>query len=297
MVSLSQLRAFVAVADTLHFRRAAEAIGVAQPALSAQIKLLEGETGGPLLLRNRRSVALTDAGERFLEEARVALRAAEAAVLAARAVHRGEAGRLRVGLTGSTAFHPRITRSLRRFRELHPRVEMTLAERNTLDLLAAVRDRALDAAFVRPPFETPSGVEASVLEEEPLVVALPSGHWLAKRRSLALRDLGAETILVRPRAVGVGLDEAIEDACRGAGIAPTAFVRHAAPQMASILGLVAAGIGISIVPASMRALLPGDIAYRRLTGPGRLVAPIAFARRTGRKEAAVVGLEELITAT
>jgi DNA-binding transcriptional LysR family regulator len=291
MASLAQLRAFVAVAEALHFRRAAEALRVAQPALSAQIKLLEAEVGGPLLLRDRRKVALTDAGASLLVEARVALRAVEGAVLAARAVHSGEAGRLRVGLTGSTAFHPRVTRALRLFRELHPRVELILAERNTLGLLSALRERELDAAFVRPPFVAMDGLTATVLEEEPLVVALPAGHRLARRRSLDLRDLAGETILLRPRAVGVGLDEAIEEACRGAGLGPAVFVRHAAPQMSSIIGLVAAGLGVSVVPASMRALVRGEVAYRRLTGPGRLTAPIAFARRVGTLEVAANRLE------
>lgn len=293
MASLAQLRAFVAVADTLHFRRAAEALCVAQPALSAQIRLLETEVGGPLLLRDRRKVALTGAGESFLAEARIALRAVERAVLAARAVHSGEAGRLRVGLTGSTAFHPRIAKVLRFFRERHPRVELILAERNTLGLLQALHERELDAAFVRPPFSAPEDVVTTVLEEEALVVALPARHPLARRRSLNLCDLSDQTILLRPRAVGVGLDEAIEEACRGAGLSPARFVRHAAPQMSSIIGLVAADLGVSIVPASMGTLCHGDVAYRRLSGPGRLVAPIAFARLNESTGAAATRLEQI----
>lgn len=294
MASLAQLRAFVAVADALHFRRAAEVLHVAQPALSAQIKLLEAEVGGPLLLRDRRKVALTDAGEVFLAEARIALRAAEGAVLAARAVHSGEAGRLRVGLTGSTAFHPRVTQVLRLFRERHPGVELILAERNTLALLSAIRERELDAAFVRPPFAALEGMSATVLVEEPFVVALPSKHPLARRRSLDLRDLAGETVFLRPRAIAVGLEEAIERACLDAGLGPAVFVRHAAPQMSSIIGLVAAGLGVSVVPTSMSSLLRGEVAYRSLTGPGQLTAPIAFARRVGTLEVAANRLERVV---
>ena len=105
--------------------------------------------------------------------------------------------------------------------------------------------------------------------------------------------LAREAILLRPHAIAVGLNEAIEEACRDAGLGPAVFVRHAAPQMSSIIGLVAAGFGVSVVPSSMGSLLRGNVAYRRLTGPGRLTAPIAFARRVGTREVAANRLEEI----
>ena len=215
-------------------------------------------------------------------------------MLAARAVHSGEAGRIRIGLTGSTAFHPQVTQVLRLFRDRHPRVELILAERNTLALLSAIHDRELDAAFVRPPFVATEGMSATVLVEEPFVVALPSRHPLARRRSLDLRDLAGETVFLRPRAIAVGLEEAIERACRDAGLGPAVFVRHAAPRMSSIIGLVAAGLGVSLVPTSMGSLLQSEIAYRKLTGPGQPTAPIAFARRVGALEVAVQRLEKAV---
>ena len=278
-MELRHLRAFVAVAEERHFRRAAERLGVTQPPLSILIQALEQEVGTLLLRRTRRSVELTEAGALFLAEARDVLNRVQRATKVARDVEQGHAGRLEVGFTGSCAFNPVLWRLFRAFRERYSQIDLILTELNTLALLDAVSDRKLDAAFLRPPVDGTEGVVVEPVLQEEMVVALPADHPLASEPVLPLTALRKETILLRPRPVGAGLADAILAACRDAGFRPL-LGQQSAPQMSSILSLVAAGLGVSIVPASMQSVLPTEIAYRALAGEPVLRAPIALAFRT-----------------
>lgn len=289
-MELRHLRAFVTVAEERHFRRAAERLGMTQPPLSILIQVLEQEIGILLLRRTRRSVELTEAGALFLAEARDVLDRAQRAMRLARDLEQGHAGRLAVGFTGSCTFNPFLWRLFRDFRERYPQIDLILIEQNTLALFDAVRDRKLDAAFLRPPVGEAEEMVVEPMIDEELVVALPVGHILASEPVLSLASLRNETILLRPRPVGTGLTDAIVAACPNANFRRL-LGEQSVPQMSSILSLVAAGLGISIVPASMQCILTSEIAYRALTGELVPRAPIALAFRTYRSAAVTAFLD------
>ncbi|MES0874962.1 LysR family transcriptional regulator [Sinimarinibacterium thermocellulolyticum] len=264
-MELRHLRYFVAVAETRHFTRAARALGIGQPPLSQQIQALERELGTPLFLRKPRAVTLTAAGEALLVDARRILRDAERAAEHVRRVARGESGRLRVGMINSAPFHPLIPRVIREYRRTYPQVALTLDEGPTPTLAAAVRDDVLDVAFVRPLLDSEPDLASEVVADEDMVVALPSGHPLARRAVVPLLALSIEPFVLFPRAVGAGLHDEILGACRAAGFSPR--IVQEASQVTSIVNLVAAGLGVSIVPASMQQIHGDGVAYRPIRKP------------------------------
>lgn len=259
-MELRHLRYFVATAEAQHFTRAAEQLGMAQPPLSQQIRQLEQEVGTPLFDRTGRGVALNDAGRAFLACVHDILRRAEAAVLTARRAARGEVGELTLGFTESASFNGVVTELIRQYRQRYPEVEMTLSQGDSETLVAQLRSGAIDAAFVRPPFALDGGLAFTQLAEEPLVVALPLGHALARRKRLAPADLVQERFILYSRKSGYGLSADIMAACRQHGINP--LIGQRAPQLSSAVNLVAAGMGVAIVPASLRHLRPDGVVYR-----------------------------------
>ena len=265
MMELRHLRYFVAVAEAEHFTRAAEALGMAQPPLSQQIRALEAELGVDLFHRLPRGVRLTDAGHSLLEDARRLLQEAERAVERTRRVARGERGRLRVGMINSAPFHPLIPGVIREFRRLNPQLALTLDEGPTPDLAAAVRDERMDIAFVRPLLGDTRGLTVETLLDEPMVVALPAAHPLAKRARVPLLALSIEPFVLFPRTVGAGLYDAIIRSCLEAGFSPR--VVQATSQVTSIVNLVAAGLGVSIVPGSMQQVHTDGVVYRPIRAP------------------------------
>ncbi len=299
-MELRHLRYFVAVAEAEHFTRAAEALGMAQPPLSQQIRALETELGVTLFERLPRGVQLTDAGQSLLEDARRLLQEAERAMERARRVARGERGRLRVGMINSAPFHPLIPGVIREFRRRHPQLALTLDEGPTPDLAAAVREERMDIAFVRPLLGDARGLTVETLLDEPMVVALPSQHPLAKRARVPLLALSIEPFVLFPRTVGAGLHDAIIRSCLEAGFSPR--VVQETSQVTSIVNLVAAGLGVSIVPGSMAQVHTDGVTYRPIRKPApsaRLslvyragVAPphlarfIALTRESARGDAA-----------
>jgi DNA-binding transcriptional LysR family regulator len=260
MVELRHLRYFVAVAEELHFGRAAERIGIAQPPLSQQIQRLEKEIGVQLFVRNRRRVRLTEAGEVFLEEARATLRQAEQAVDLVKRASRGEVGRLNVGFVGSATFNvmPPI---LRRFRKDYPDVDLMLYELSTTQQVAALHERRIDIGFVRPPFSA-SDLALEVIAREPLVTILPFDHPLAERPSLRLAELTGEPFILFPNSYGPGLHARIVAACHQAGFNPR-VVQEAIGQP-TIVSLVSVGIGVSILPAAIQHLRWSGVVYRAI---------------------------------
>ena len=285
-MELRDLRYFVAVAEEGHITRAAARLGIQQPPLSQQIKALEAELQVQLLRRKPRGVELTQAGEALLGEARGILRQLDHAVAATRRTGRGEAGRIGLGFTSSASFHPFVPHAIRRYRAAHPLVALSLEESGTGELVEALLAERLDAAFVRSPIGLGAGGPAagiavhSVLEE-PMVAGLPAGHPLARagRGALALAALAAETFILYRRPLGPGLYDAIIAACQGAGFSPQ--IGQEAPRMLATLSLVAAGLGVSLVPQSMRRLRVHGVLYRPLAADCRLVAPLNLAFRRG----------------
>lgn len=288
-MELRHLRYFVAVAEEGHVTRAAERLGIQQPPLSQQIQALERELDAQLFRRKPRGVELTPAGRALLEEARIILSRAEEAVAATRRAARGEAGRIGLGFTSSASFHPFVPRAIRAFREAHPLVALALEESGTVELVEALRAEAIDVAFVRSPIGAEAGLMVHPVLDEPMVVALPRGHQLAAlfANPLPLAALAGETFILYRRPVGPGLHDAIIAACDRAGFSPT--IGQEAPRMLSTLSLVAAGLGVSLVPASMSRLEAEGVVYRRLDPSALLTAPLNLAYRRGEISAAVRG--------
>ena len=263
-MELRHLRYFTVVAEELHFTRAAARLGIGQPPLSQQIQQLEREIGTALFLRLPRGVELTEAGAQFLEDARAILASADRAIDTARRLGRGEHGAITVGFTASAVFHPYLPRAIRAFRDRYPDVRISLTESNTVSLLRGLRENAVDVAFVRPPYVLDPEFEAERMLDEPMLIALPPDHPLSRKRSVPIAALADQDFVLYPRPIGAGLYDAIQNACLRAGFTPR--VIQEAPQMASIVSLVAAGVGISIVPAAMRHMGAQGIEYRPIKG-------------------------------
>lgn len=279
---LRGLRYFVAVADARHFTRAAQQLGMAQPPLSQQIRALEAQLDTALFLRRPRGVELTPAGAVLLDEARDLLRQAERAEARVRRVASGELGQLRLGMINSAPFHPLIPGVIREFRRRHPGVALTLEEGTTPLLAQAVRERRMDAAFIRPLLSPIDGLAEIPLMSEALVIALPADHRLSRRKALPLLALSLEPFVLFPRAVGAGLHEEILRACHAAGFMPR--VIQETSQVTSIVNLVAAGIGVSIVPASMQQAQIDGVTYRPIRGAAPR-ARLSLLYRAGEQDA------------
>jgi DNA-binding transcriptional LysR family regulator len=260
-MELRHLRYFVAVAEELHFTRAAARLGIAQPPLSQQIQDLEHELGLELFHRIKRHVVLTDAGRVFLDEARATLATLQAGIARTRRARDGLIGRIRIGFTESASFNPVVTDSIRDYRAAWPDVEVALTESHTTELSAALIAGTIDAAFVRPPLAG-AGLQFRSLGREAMVAALPSSHRLAVAEPARLADLAGETFILYPRATRAGLSDLVVAAGLGAGFAVKEGQQ--APQLSAAINLVAAGLGISVVPASMQWLKPAGVFYRPL---------------------------------
>ena len=287
-MELRHLLYFIAVAEEGHITRAAERLGMQQPPLSQRIKAIERELDVQLFRRKARGVELTEAGRVFLDNARAMLAQYDHTFEATRRTARGEQGRLCVGVTPTGPFHPFVPRVIRAFREAFPQVSLTLEECLSPELLKRLRNEQMDAAFLRTPMAEPEDLVINSLLDEPMVVALPSAHALAQNDDnavLSLKDLAGETFIVYARQHGPGLYDATTAACLKAGFSPR--LGQEAPRITSALSLVAAGLGISAVPASMQRMIMDGVAYRRLKGAAQPKAVLSLASRRGDPSAVV----------
>lgn len=278
-MNLRHLRYFVALAEELHFGRAAERVFVVQPALSQQIARLEKELGVGLVTRTKRRVALTDAGQVLLKEARRILSDVERATDMVQAAGRGETGRLSLGFVGSAAddFLPRF---LQKFRERYPEVVVVLEEGTTAQQVEGLRTGRLSAGLVRPPLMV-SGLASQVVLQEALVVALPEGHPLTQSATVPLEVLRDEEFIFFPRHLGPGLYDEVLLACAQAEFAPQIVMETA--RMQTIVGLVAAGMGVSLVPASVENLGRKGVVYRPIEAYApRVELALAWHQDTAR---------------
>jgi DNA-binding transcriptional LysR family regulator len=262
-VDLRQFRYFVVLAEELHFTRAAQRLNIGQPPLSLQIQAIERELGTELLKRNRRRVELTEAGRLFLTEARAALAQAERAVETARRAARGEIGTLRIGFTPSAPFAPAFTRAVHAYRLALPDVHLSLSLSRSASLTEALRIGGIDVGLIRPAASSalPPEVAAMPVLRDRLMLALPAQHRLARRKaSVPIEALAEEAFVLRPRGPGAAFYEQVYELCGRAGFAPQlAQEAHEAP---TILGLVAVGVGLSILPACFRAIQIPDVVWR-----------------------------------
>ena len=261
-MELRDLRYFVAVAEELHFGRAAERLHITQPALSRQIRALETELEAPLFHRTKRSVQLTIAGQTFLAEARQILHHAEYAVLATRRVARGEMGQLRLSFTAS-ALRSVVPEIVRVFRDRYPDVQIAMTEQCTQDQVEAFRTHQVDVGFLYPPVDDKL-LLTTPLRKEMLVVALPENHPLIQPEPLRLSDLATEPFILHPRQEGPHLYDQIIDLCQQAGFHPNVIQEAVTSQ--TRIGLVAAGMGITFVPETLKDTGNTAVIYRNLQG-------------------------------
>jgi DNA-binding transcriptional LysR family regulator len=259
-MELRHLRSFLAVATELHFGRAAARLHISQPPLSQQIRRLEDEIGARLFRRTNRRVQLTPAGQAFLVEVRQTLASAERAVGAAQRAERGELGELVVGYVTSATYGP-LPDVIGMFRKRLPEVELKLQNLRSVHQSQALLDKRIDVGLVRP-HAVDSRIVYEALWREPVVVALPSDHPFADRTAVDIADLATDIFLIAPAEDTVAYHDEVLTLCRRAGFTPR--VDDGVPDIQAAIALVAAGLGIHPVPASVQRFRRKGVVYRPL---------------------------------
>ncbi|KXU85262.1 transcriptional regulator [Caballeronia megalochromosomata] len=275
-MELRHIRYFLAVAEERNVTRAAERLGIGQPPLSQQIHALEDELGVRLFRRTGHGVVLTEAGEAFAADAKRLMNDARLAVEKAQSAGRGEIGQLNIGFTGSAAFNPVVSKLIRSYRQAYPNVTLTLTEGNTAQLLAHLDAGRVDVAFVRLGSQSPAGVQINHIAIEPMKIVLPATHKLGKKRKVPLAALADDPFVMLPREASPTLHDVIIGACREAGFEPIAGQQ--APQLSSVVNLVAAEFGVSLVPASVCQIQVDGVAYTDALGSA-ITIRLALASR------------------
>jgi DNA-binding transcriptional LysR family regulator len=268
MFDLRQLRYFVAVAEELSFTRAALRLHLSQPPLSQQIQSLEQDLGVRLLERTKRQVALTEPGRVFLEQARQILAKVDEARSQVVAAAAGYSGQLRLAYTVSVSFHPALPQALLRYGQIAPNVRLQLSEMYTEPQFAALLAGQIDIGFVRDEpahAQDARSLRLSVIDREPLLLALPVGHPLAGRSSLRLVEVANDAFVSQPRELAATLYDRLVKLATSAGFQPS-ITQHA-QQINGLLALVAAGLGLALVPASMRTVRMTGVSYVPLEDP------------------------------
>ncbi len=273
-MELRHLTYFIAVAEEMHFGRAAKRLHISQPPLSQQIRQLEEEIGVRLFNRTKRRVEITPAGMVFLAEARRIMALSEDAVRIAVRADKGEIGRLTIGFIGSANYSV-LPQVVREFRRRFQNVELSLTEMSTSDQLEALLDGTIHVGFLRPPRGvTEKGLTVEAVFREPLMVALPRNHALKREKSLSLRQLARDSFIMIPRQVGPGFFDHLIVLCQKEGFSPNIVLE--ASQYHTVTGLVAAGLGIAVVPASIQRSRVEGIVFRTLTGGTETVLDMAW---------------------
>lgn len=257
-----QLELFVAVAEELHFGRAAERVGMAQPPFSHQIRRLEDQLGAALLVRTSRKVALTAAGSQLLREAYGLLSRRTEIEMSVRRADQGEAGILRIGFGGSAAFTI-LPDAVRRFRARYPDVALSLRSHDVADVPAALSTGAIDVAFVREPLNQGDIITMPLIREA-YVLALPADHPRVAEPAFDLASLAGEPFVFVPRRMAPNLHDLVVGNCRKAGFAPR--IAQEAVTWLDVMTCVAAGLGITITVRAMARAWPNHIVVRELRG-------------------------------
>jgi len=267
-MELRQLRYFVRVAEELHFGRAAAMLGISQPPLSQQIRALEEELGLALFERTSRRVKLTEPGRLFLVEARRTLEQAQRTMEIARRARLGEVGELSIGFTASVPFVSNVANALFQFRESHPDIHLELDEIPRATQIAALSEGKLDLGFLRSAGEPalPPGLIATAFLEEDMLVAMRADHPLACRPGpVTIAELARQPYILYQRTLGIGFNEHLFSLFRKAGFEPRVVLETSGPT--TLLGLVAAGFGMTVVARSLTALHLDNVVYREIDSP------------------------------
>lgn len=271
MIETRLLRQFIAVAEELNFRRAAERLHMAQPPLSQAILRLEKTLGYAVFERSNRKVSLTPAGDAFLLTARAVLAALEEGVAATRRVAQGVEGHLRLSFIYITPY-AQVLDALRQFRAASPAVQFSLREASTQEQVESVEAGQVDIAILRAPGRSTPGLRFERLVSEEIVIALPPGHRCAAQAQLDLAQLADDDFIATPRSLGQGFHDQLASLCLHAGFAPT--VVQQARRLQTVLGLVAAGFGVALLPAGLALQAPHGVAIL----PVKSDAPDALRR-------------------
>jgi DNA-binding transcriptional LysR family regulator len=248
-IELRHLRYFIAVAEELHFGRAAARLNISQPPLSQQIQILEQQVGARLLARTNRSVSLTAAGKQFLADSRQVLSLVNDAAARAERLHLGETGELRLGFTSSAPFISAVSQTLSTFRRHYPDVHIQTREINTREQIVPLNEGSLDLGLMRNT-QLPDTLAWEVILQEPLMAMIPRDHPLAAQPSVTLAELAQEPFVFFDPHVGTGLYDDILGLMRRYGLSPV--ITQEVGEAMTIIGLVAAGLGVSILPASFK---------------------------------------------
>ena len=261
MIETRLLRQFIAVAEELNFRRAAERLHMAQPPLSQAILRLEAALGYPVFERSNRKVSLSPAGSTFLVTARQVLASLEEGVAATRRVAQGIEGHLRLSFIHITPY-AHVLQALRAFRAASPAVQFTLREASTQQQVEWLEQGEVDIALLRVPGRSTPGLRFERLSGEDILVALPSDHRCAGQARVDLADLAGADFVASPRELGQGFHDQLASLCLHAGFVP--HVVQQARRLQTVLGLVAAGFGVALLPASLAASMPAGVVMRPL---------------------------------
>lgn len=285
LLDLRRMRYFVAVAEELHFRRAAERLRISQPPLSQSIQALERELDVALFERSRQRVFLTAPGRLLLDHARRILAEVETTRLALRDAGSGRGGELRIGFTASSGLMPFLHGAMHRFRQEAPGVRLTLQEAPSREQLEALRKRALDVAILRQPQgQRNAGIACDKLCEDALVVAVHEDNPIAALPAIRMKQLRNENFVSYPRASGISLFQEVDGLARAASFFPN--VVQEARDSSTIIGLIASGLGVAIVPASLRCIRLRGVCFVDLLDAGARSALYVACRNDAPASAA-----------
>lgn len=290
-MELRHLRYFVAVAQTGHFTRAAEQLGISQPPLSQQIQRLEHEVGTPLIKRLTRGIELTETGRTLYKDACEIIKLTDAALERARNVARGISGTVNIGFACSTAFNPAVFSLLHSFRENYPMMHLQPQEKDMSGLMNALEEGNIDFAFIRLPCERSKDFMCRVIDTEEMMVALPRQHPLSRNSAVSLFDLKDESLITFPREVAPSLYDQTIHACEVAGFSPN--LGQQSPQLTSAISMVGGGFGMAIVPDSLSKIDEKNVVCLKLKDT-RLTSDIAIAWRRGDSSHIILHLLNLL---
>jgi DNA-binding transcriptional LysR family regulator len=291
MIETRQIRYFVALAEHLHFGKAALALNMAQPALSQQIRQLEDELGTPLFERNTRRVTLLPAGNTFLARAQAILHELSLAVEEAGDINVGHSGSVRIGFVSTAA--PRvIPELLNRLRRKYPRIHVDLYETDPLDQVQQLHWLKIDIGLMLFHPNDPA-LNAAIIARHRVMVALPRKHPLAARKAIPIKELADETFVLSPKTTQPDFREFVLDLCKRHGVVPTRTQQVRLIQTA--LPLVAGGAGIAFIPESLEELRPRSVVFRPLAGPEVSVPLYAVWKAGGETKVVANVLAEIIS--
>jgi DNA-binding transcriptional LysR family regulator len=294
-MKLQQLRYFVVLADELHFRRAAERLNITQAPLSLAIQELERELGGRLFNRTRRQVSLTEIGRAMRENGRLVLEAVDRSVQEIRRILVGTSGEIRIGFTAASSLLSFFPAIIHAFRTKYPDVHVSLTDMPSNAQITALQSRQLDAGIIRTPpvFKCPADITSIRLLMDPLVVAVNAFHPLHSRRQLKLADLKDERFIFYPRSYGIGIYDQFIKLCAARSFVPT--IVQEAKEASTIIGLVATGLGIAVVPSSLRYIGIPNIAYIPLSDADA-TTQLLLVYRAGEANTRVANLSQMARA-